>query len=238
MRSSGLGADAAEQAEDGLDEQRAAGQAAGVEVRQVVQVGDVIAFELEPGPVLLADAQNGLDVLEGVLEDKVAALFEAFALPFVAEVLEAVQHRVQAEVHRAHVQRRQLGLEQRGRPHPFLHAHVGGTAGGDVDDGVGVALELVQDRSEVLRILRGAAVLRVTGVHVHDRGSGLRGTDRSVGDFLRRDRQVRGHGRGVDSAGDGAGDDDFACCSHGLVLRVGGLAVEEEDAKGRDQQDS
>ena len=194
---------------------------AAVEVREVVQVRDVVALELEAGAVLVADAQDGLDVLEGVLEDEVAALLEPFALPVVAELGEAVQHRVQPEVHRAHVERGELRLEQRRRLHPLLDGHVRRAAGGDVDDGVGVALELVQDRGEVLRVLGGPAVPGVAGVHVHDRGACLGGADRGVGDLVGGDRQVRGHGRGVDGAGDGAGDDDLAGSSHGNVSLVG-----------------
>ena len=64
-----------------------------------------------------------------------------FALPLVLELLEALQHREQAEVHRAHVERRQFGLEQWPRAHALLDGHVRAAAGGDVDDGVGAALD-------------------------------------------------------------------------------------------------
>ena len=45
---------------------------------------------------------------------------------------------------------------------------------------------------------------------MHDRGAGFGGVDRGVGDFLRRHRQGLRHRGGVDRAGHGAGDDDFA----------------------------
>lgn len=81
------------------------------EMRQIVEMADVVALELEARAVVAATTQNGLDILEGVLKYEITALFEVFALPFVLELLEPVQHRKQAEIHRTHVQRRHFGLE-------------------------------------------------------------------------------------------------------------------------------
>jgi hypothetical protein len=68
----GIGADAAEDAEDRLHEERRLDQPAVDEMRQVVEVADVVAFELEARAVALAQvAQDVLDVLEGVAEDEV-----------------------------------------------------------------------------------------------------------------------------------------------------------------------
>src|SRR5262249_28740498 len=62
------------------------------------------------------------------------------------------------------------------------------------------------------------AVLRIARMQVDHRGAGLCGADRSVGDLLGGDRQMRRHRRRVDRAGDRAGDDDFA--SHGHAPSV------------------
>ena len=59
----GLGADAAEDAEDQLHEQRRLDELALEHVREVVEVADVVALELEAGAVRLADLlQDVLDV--------------------------------------------------------------------------------------------------------------------------------------------------------------------------------
>ena len=62
IRFSGCGADAAEDAEDRLDEQRRLDQAAVEEVRQVVQMADVVALELEARAV--ASPQRSQDALD------------------------------------------------------------------------------------------------------------------------------------------------------------------------------
>ena len=104
--------DAAEDAEDRLHEERRLDELALEEMRQRVEMTDVVALELEARAVLLAElAQHELDVLERVAEDEVAAILEVGTLPGMLEFLVALEHREQAEVHRAHVERGDLGLE-------------------------------------------------------------------------------------------------------------------------------
>src|SRR4051812_1758901 len=71
----------------------------------------VVAFELKPRVVASAAFENELDILEGIAEDEVLAAFEIRPLPVVLELLEAVQHREEPEIHRAHVEARNLRLE-------------------------------------------------------------------------------------------------------------------------------
>ena len=61
-------------------------EAAVGEVRQVVEVGDVVALELEARAVVVAGGEDVLDVLEGVAEDEVAGRLEMRLLPVEAEV--------------------------------------------------------------------------------------------------------------------------------------------------------
>src|SRR5690625_3633057 len=69
--------DSAENAEDRLHEKRRLHQLAVEEVRQVVEVPDVIAFELEAGSTPLAQLlKNLLDILEGITKNKVPAVFK------------------------------------------------------------------------------------------------------------------------------------------------------------------
>src|SRR3546814_14637245 len=84
-------------------------------MRQVVQMANVIALELETGAVLGALAQYGFDILVGILEDQVAAVFQVLSFPFMLEGLEAIQHGNQAEIQGTHVQRGNTGLVGPGR---------------------------------------------------------------------------------------------------------------------------
>ena len=78
----GVGADAAEDAEDRLHEERRLDQLAIDDVGQVVEVADVVALELEARAAAAAEVlEDVLDVLERVLEDEVAAAFEVGAAP-------------------------------------------------------------------------------------------------------------------------------------------------------------
>ena len=66
---------------------------------------------------------------------------------------------------------------------------------------------------------RGAlAGLGVADVDVHDRGAGLGGVDRRVGDLLGRDGHVRALAGGVARAGDRAGDEDVPVHRWPLVV--------------------
>ncbi len=58
------------------------------------------------------------------------------ALPVVAKLLEAPQHRKQTEVHRAHVQRGELRLELDGGLEALVDRHVRAAARRHVDHGV------------------------------------------------------------------------------------------------------
>ena len=65
----GIGADAAEYAEDGLHEERRLHEAAIEEVREVIEMSYVVALELEAGAVCAHRFQQALDVGEGITED-------------------------------------------------------------------------------------------------------------------------------------------------------------------------
>ena len=81
ITSSGCGADAAENAEHALHEERRLDQAAVDEMGKRVEVADVVAFDLEAGAVAGAGRENVFDVGKGVLEDAVARAFEIGPLP-------------------------------------------------------------------------------------------------------------------------------------------------------------
>src|SRR3954468_6802380 len=113
-------ADATLEAEHGLNEQRRLNQALVEKVLQIIKVRSVVALELETRATLGAGGQDVLDVLEGVVEDD-PLVREVVTFPLVLEVLETFQHAEQAEVHRAHVQARELRLERCGRGRALLN---------------------------------------------------------------------------------------------------------------------
>jgi hypothetical protein len=107
----------------------------------------------------------------------------------VLELLVSLQHREQAEVHRAHVERRDLGLELQRRLQPLLDRHRRGAAGREVEHDIATTLDLRGELAKVFRVLRGTAVDRIARMQVHDRRTRLRGADRGFGNL------PRGHGK-------------------------------------------
>ena len=118
--------DAAQDAEDELDEERRPHQALVDEVGQVVEMAHVVALELEAGAVGLAQrAQDVRDVLEGVAEDLVLHALDVGLFPVVLPVADAAGDRMDREVHGTHVQRahfrtgRQRIRQALGQAHPM-----------------------------------------------------------------------------------------------------------------------
>src|SRR5262245_5876075 len=212
-------ADAAADAEHRLDEERRLEQPPLQEMRRGVEVPDVVALDLEARFVVPAAFQDGGDVAERVLEDALVRPGEIGLLPVVLELLVAPEHLVQAEVHRAHVERGDFGLELQRRLQALLDAHRRRAAGGEVEHHVARRADLGAELAEELRILRRAAVLRVARVQVHDRRARLRRAERRFGDLVGSNGKVRRHTRRVDRAGHGTGNDDFALrCCHSCEL--------------------
>ena len=107
-------ADAAEDAEHRLDEQRRLDQAAVDEMRAACRGGRCRSTRSRSACRWRRTCvRMYVDVAERVPEDAVVEAREVGPLPVVLELLEARQHREQAEIHRAHVERRDLRLEMR-----------------------------------------------------------------------------------------------------------------------------
>ena len=97
------------------------GKAAVEEVSRRVAMADVVAFDFEPRLVAVAGFEDMGDVAEGVLEDAVVAACQVGQLPVLLPGPVTWNHLVEAEVHRAHVQGRDLWLEEKGRLQAFLY---------------------------------------------------------------------------------------------------------------------
>ena len=162
------------------------------EVGEVVEVPDVVALELEPGPFGAEQADDRLDVLVRVPEDEIAGHLQVLALPGVLELRDPVEHREQPEVHAPHVQRAQLRLEPPGRLRSLLDRHSVAAAGGDVDHHVAASGDPAAGtrRRHPGRAI-GTPGLGVPGVEMDDRGSSFGRPDRALRDLRGRDREVR-----------------------------------------------
>ena len=94
-----MGADPTENSHHALYEERRLHQAAVDEVSQVVDVGDVVALELEARAVGAARGEDAFDVGKGVPEHLAPAGLQVLALTVVPEFPVTLQHGIQAEVH-------------------------------------------------------------------------------------------------------------------------------------------
>lgn len=205
-------------------------QAAVAEMRERVEVPDIVALEFETGAAALAEPlQDRLDIAERVAEDRVARRLQKLRLPGVLPVPRPVEHRVEAKIHRAHVERAHFRLGRQRRRHAVLQRHQRGAAGGDVDHRIARLLDDGQEAHEDFRIGGRAAVFRVAGVQMQDRGAGLRRVDGLRRDVLRLVRKMRRHGGRVHRARYGAGDDDLLGF-HGLPLTFAPAATARRQA--------
>ena len=171
-----------------LHQERRLDQLALGEMSEVVQVTDVVALELEARAVCRQRGQCEFDILEGVAKNEIAGAVQILPLPFVLEVLEPVQHRKQAEIHRPHVQRRELRLEADGGFDALFDLHEGAAAAREVHDGIGALLDASEQRLESLRPLVGPAGAGVAGVKMEYRGTRFGGFEPRVDNVVRRNR--------------------------------------------------
>ena len=177
---------------------------------EIVEVADVVALVLELGAVPLAEELGDpLDVAKRVAEDVSVGGEKILLLPIVFPFLVARGHGIEREIHRAHVERAHFRREFSRRREPLLDRH---------DHRPPVVMLTT---ASVACLMRGrncrrrrdrASAARPSG-RAHA-GAGWRRRlppPRSPGCAIcvGRDRQRVRHGRRVDRAGDGAGDDDL-----------------------------
>ncbi len=93
-----MGADAAEDSENGLHKERRLDETAVEKMLQVIEMGDVVAFEFKTRIVVVASLKNVLYILERVPEDQIARRFQKLRFPIVLEILVAIQQMKQAEI--------------------------------------------------------------------------------------------------------------------------------------------
>ena len=205
-----FGPDAAQNAEDRLNQERRLDDLAVQKVGQVVEMADVVAFVLEPGAVVLAERlDDAFDVLEGIAENAVLRAPEIGLFPIVLPVDRSLGQGMNREIHRTHVERAHFGLEAQRPLQALLKRHLEPAARGQIDDRVARFVDLRQELGKDVGLRRRRTRLRIARVKMQDRGSRLGRLDRRTGDLVRCDGKMRRHGRRVDAAGNGAADDDF-----------------------------
>src|SRR5262249_10637307 len=156
------------------------------EVAQRVEVADIVALNLETGAVVGTGCEDVFDVGEGVLEHAGSGGLKIGFFPIELELLLARQHRVEAEIHSAHVEGGNLGFENGGGWSALLDCHAHAATGGDVDDTVRPLLDHLEKWGERLGRLVGPAVLGVARVQVHDGGARFGRADGRVRDLRGR----------------------------------------------------
>src|SRR6202008_750339 len=163
----GMRSDAAKDAEHRLHEERRLHQSPVEEVPQGIEMADVITLNLEAGAIPGACRENVFDVREGILEHSRTGPFQIRLLPLVFELaLVARDHRIEAKIHRAHVERGNFRLEGCSGTHPLFSGHCRRTAGRDVHDHIGTLLDHLEERSKSLGCLVRTAILRIARIKV------------------------------------------------------------------------
>ena len=157
-----LRADAAQNTEDRLHEQRRLDNLAVQAIGQIIQMPDIVTFEFEPRAVaftkLLDDAR---DIFKRVAENEIVCVFQIRLLPREFPVLHAGGGGGNIEVHAAHVQAAHLRARHQPGRQPFFKGHAKTATGGDVDDGVRALLDHRQKSHEHGRVWRGRAINRI-----------------------------------------------------------------------------
>ena len=175
-----MSAQAAERAEHALNEQRSAREALVDEIGEIVEMADVAADVFEAHVAGASELrQNLTDIGEGIADDGGFRSLDISLLPRVLPLRDAEARPVEGEVHHAHVERTELGLDAQGKGEALVERSAG--AGVDVEDRVRLGGDERRKRAQSVR-LRGRPALRVAGVKTQHRGARPRCLDRLLGD--------------------------------------------------------
>src|SRR5271155_5039897 len=128
--------DASEKTEHRLNKKRRFDNSPIGKMGESIEMADVVAFDFEPRAIRGARGQDIFDISKRVLENSIARPLKIWLFPVEFEALIPGQHGVEAEIHRAHVERSDLRLESRSRPDALLDCHSRRATGGYVDDHV------------------------------------------------------------------------------------------------------
>src|SRR6202162_5521973 len=109
---------------------------------EIIEMAGIVAFMLELDAVTLSqELRDSLDVTKRVAEDILVGLQQIWLLPLVLPGLVAGRHRIEREIHRAHIERAHFRRKCRRGSDPILQRHVYTASGGDVDHPVATLLD-------------------------------------------------------------------------------------------------
>ena len=177
----------AHHAEHELDVDRRVEQVLAEQVLYVVEVPDVVGFELRLRAGLAEHGADLLHVGEGVAEDVVAGVLQVVYLPLL-EVSAPLGDGEEAEVEAARVERRHLGLQLGQDGGPFFQRHPFTAAGGRLHDHIAPVFDPSDNLAKEPDVRARLPRLRLAHVQVDDGRPGLVRPDGGVHDLLRRNR--------------------------------------------------
>ncbi len=132
------------------------------------------------------------------------------------EILDLIQDREQCEIHRPHIQRRHFRTGLTGGGQTLVQGHAQPTACCDIHHSIGLLFDAGQEFHEDFRVWRWAAVVWIARMQVQDRRPCFCRSNRIIGNFLGRDRQVFRHAGRMNATGDGAGN-NYTFCHLGFL---------------------
>src|SRR6185437_7098873 len=100
-------------------EERRLDQLAVEEMRQRVEMADIVAFELELRAAALAKRlKDLLDILEGIPKNEISGIIQMLGFPVVFPLLVAIEQGEEAQIHRPQAARAAVRLGGKRRRQP------------------------------------------------------------------------------------------------------------------------
>src|SRR5579875_911997 len=183
-------ADAAQNAEHGLHEQRRLHQTALQEMRKIVKMPHIVAFKLKAGAGIAQLLERVFDIGKRVAENQVSRTFQMLPLPLKFEFLKPIEHREEAEIHRAHIERGNFRLKAHGRSNALADQHMRCAARGQVHHRIRRLFDARQKCRKGFGALVRLAGFRVPRVQMNNGRARLGSAHRCIGNLLRRHRQI------------------------------------------------
>src|SRR5580704_12811461 len=138
-------------------------------MRQVVEVPYVVALEFKTGAVTCTAPQCVLNILKGIPEHQVPAVFQVVALPWVSELGEALQNRKEPKIHRAHIEGCEFRHKRDRGLNAFLNSHVRRASACQIYHGVGRLFDSWQECGKRRETVVWFTRLRIARMQMHDR---------------------------------------------------------------------
>src|ERR1700733_1807567 len=168
-----IGADAAQDSEDTLHKKWWFHDAAFCEVREIVEMTYVVAFEFKTRPDSIQLAHGAFNLLKRIRQNEILGGLKIRTLPAVAPLGSLRCRSRNVEIEGAHVHRCNFGLDhQRGRE-SLIQRHTEAAPSRDVQNRIRLTFDLWQELHEARWSLIGLSRLRVARVQMNNCRSSL-----------------------------------------------------------------